>query len=126
MLWLWNFFLEKRQFSAVLIATLVIAGSYALIRHGEAWLMNAKIPPYQQGNVPESYDPARSRRLLLHKEELRALTGKLAVKGQVLIPLSAYLKKGLVKLELGLGRARKAHDKRMVIKKRDAERDMRG
>ena len=103
-----------------------LAGSYALIRHGEAWLLNSKIPPYQQGNIPENYVADRSRRLLLHKEELKALAGKLVKKGEVLIPLRAYLKKGLVKIELGLGHARKSHDKREVIKKREAQREMRG
>ena len=103
---------------------LELAGSYAIIRGGEIWLVNATIPPYQPKNMKEEYDPTRARRLLLHKEEIQALTGKLAEKGRNLIPLHAFVKKGLVKLELGLGRSRKKGDKRDLLKKRDIERDI--
>ncbi len=100
-----------------------LGGSYALIRGGEVWLTNSKIPAYQPGNAPKDYDPERSRRLLLKKEEIKELTGKLSQKGYALLPLRAYLKKGFIKLELGLGRSKKKSDKRETIKKRELDRE---
>jgi SsrA-binding protein len=101
-----------------------IAGARVLIRGGEAWLVNSHIPPYQPKNTPPGYEEDRSRRLLLNKDEIRSLTGSLQEKGNVLIPLRAYLKHHIIKLELGLGRARKKSDKREVIKKRSHQREM--
>jgi len=103
---------------------LELAGSYVIIRGGEAWVVNAKIAPYQPKNIRQEYDPARPRRLLLRREELRELAGKLDGKSWSLLPLRAYAKKGLVKLELGLGRPKKTRDKREAIKKRDTEREL--
>lgn len=100
-----------------------LAGSYAIIRGGEVWLVNMKVAPYQPKNIRGEYDPSRLRRLLLHAEEIRTLTGKLK-SGWNLIPTRAYLKKGMIKLELGLGRPKKDRDKREAIKKRDIERDI--
>jgi SsrA-binding protein len=104
---------------------LQIAGARVLIRGGEAWLVNSHIPPYQPKNMPLGYEEDRARRLLLTKEEIKALTGALNEKGQVLIPLRAYLKHRFVKIELGLGRSRKKSDKREVLKRRAHEREMR-
>jgi SsrA-binding protein len=101
-----------------------LSGSYAIIRGGELWLLNSKIPPYQPKNMPESYEPTRTRRLLLKKEEIKTLTGKLEEKGWSLIPLNSYLKHGIIKIGLGLGRARNKGDKRELLKKRDIEREM--
>ena len=102
-----------------------LSGSYAVIRGGEAWLLNADIPAYQPKNAPPDYDPKRTRRLLLREEEIRNLTGKLQEKGLSLLALNAHLKRGIIKIELGLGRARKARDKRETLKKRAHEREMR-
>ncbi len=102
-----------------------LSGSHAVIRGGEAWLLNADIPPYQPKNAPEDYDPKRTRRLLLHQSEIKSLTGKLHEKGLALVPLLAYLKNGLIKIELGLAKSRKKRDKREVLKKRAHEREMR-
>lgn len=101
-----------------------LGGSYALIRGGELWLLNSDIPPYQPGNTPKEYDSKRNRRLLLHKEELKSLLGRLNEKGNVLIPLRAYAKKGIIKIELGLARPQKKGDKREALKKRAVERDI--
>lgn len=101
-----------------------LPGSYCLIRGGELWLVNAKIPAHQPKNAPEGYDPARTRKLLLKKNELKTLSGRLEEKGLTLVPLKAYPKKGLVKLGLGLGRSRKQKDKRDLLKKRAVERDV--
>lgn len=100
-----------------------LVGSYIIIRGGEAWLVNAKIPAYQAKNAPKDYDAERTRRVLLKKEEIKELTGKLSQKSHALLPLEAYLKKGIVKLKLGLGRSKKKKDKRETIKKRDLERE---
>jgi len=102
-----------------------LAGSYVVPKNGELWLLNADIPPYQPKNVPADYDPARSRKLLLHKREIKTLAGKLRQKSFSLIPVRAYPKNGFIKLELGLGRNRKKSDKRELLKKRSAEREMR-
>jgi SsrA-binding protein len=75
--------------------------------------------------MPSDYEEDRSRRLLLTKEEIKRLSGALHEKGQMVVPLRAYLKNGFIKLELGLGRSRKKSDKREVIKKRAHEREMR-
>lgn len=102
-----------------------LASSYAVPKNGGLMLVNASLPPYQPKNAPANYDPNRSRRLLLHKKEIESLVGKLREKSFSLIPLRAYVKKGFVKIELGLGRSRKKADKREAIKKREAKREMR-
>ncbi len=101
-----------------------IAGSYVVIRHNEAFLVNATIPPYQPKNTPKEYDPARSRRLLLTKKEIDYLTGKLHQKGLTLLPLEVYTKNRLIKLKLGLGKPLKKADKRDVIRKREVKKEI--
>jgi SsrA-binding protein len=101
-----------------------LAGSYAIIRDGEVWLINSQIPPYQPKNAPPDYDPGRSRRLLLHGDEINFLQGKLKEK-LTLVPLRAVSEKNLIKIELGLGKPLKKSDKRELLKKRAAEREMR-
>ena len=102
-----------------------LAGSYAVIRGSEFYLLNASIPPYQPKNLREEYDPNRSRRLLLNREEIGHLTGAIREKQLTLLPLKAYTKNGFVKILLGLGKSRKKSDKRELLKKRSAEREMR-
>lgn len=113
------------EVKSVRLGRMQIAGSYVIIRSGQVVLINAQIPAYQPKNAPENYDPGRTRRLLLKKDEIKHLAGLLEQKSYALVPLSAYTKKGLIKLELGFGRARKKDDKREHIKKRDTEREMR-
>jgi SsrA-binding protein len=102
-----------------------LAGSYAIVRGNELWLLNSQIPPYQPKNTPPDYDPGRTRRLLMHTEEIKHLAGLIKERKSSLIPLRAYVKKNLIKIELGLGRPRKKSDKREFIKKRSAQREMR-
>ena len=102
-----------------------LPGSYVIIRGGEAYLVNCTIPAFQPKNAPPDYNPSRARKVLLHKEEIARLAGFLENKNY-LLPLNAHLKRGLVKLELGLGTHRKKSDKREVIKKRAHQREMRG
>ncbi len=102
-----------------------LSGSYGIIRDHEALLLNAGISAYQPLNIAEGYDPNRTRRLLLKKEEIQELTGKLKEKKFSLVALRAYVKNNRIKVELGLGTPRKQHDKREYIKKRTARREMR-
>lgn len=101
-----------------------LAESHAHIRGGEMFIVNFHIPPYEQGNIMNP-DPVRERKLLLHRREIDKLTGAVNRKGYTLVPLSVYFRKGLAKMEIGLAKGKKAHDKREDIKKRDQERDMR-
>lgn len=99
--------------------------SFALVRNNELTLENMQITPYELGTT-ENHDPKRSRKLLMHKEEILKLKQKVAEKGLALVPLKLYFNdKGKVKLELALVRGKKLHDKREAIKQRDLEREMR-
>ena len=86
-------------------------------------LQDVHISPYNFGNR-HNHDPLRPRRLLLHREEIRRLYGKIREQGLTLIPLKLYLKKGRIKLELGLAKGKKLHDKRDVLKRREAQREV--
>jgi len=97
--------------------------AYATIRHDELWLLGCHINPYSHGS-DANHDPERDRKLLLHRREISRLAGKIAERGLTLIPLRLYFKQGRVKLELGLGRGRKLHDKRSAIRERDVKREM--
>ncbi len=100
---------------------------YARIKDGELWLENVHISPYPHAHYG-NHEPMRTRKLLAHKREIRKLVGKTAEKGYSLIPLSIYFKDGRAKIELGVAKGKKLHDKRQVIRarqeKRDAEREM--
>ncbi len=97
---------------------------YALIRNGEAMLLNVHISPYEKTAAYFNHDPRRSRKLLLHKQEIRKLIGKVEQQGLTLIPLKMYMKRGLVKITIALAKGKKVHDKRESIKKRDDQREM--
>lgn len=102
--------------------------SHIRILNGEAILINAHIPPYQGSD--ESYDPQRSRKLLLHKDQINTLIGKVSKGGVTLIPVSIYEKNNRFKVEVGLARSKKEFDKRRTIKERDnvrrVEQELRG
>lgn len=100
-----------------------ITDAYARIVNGEVFVYQMNITPYKYAYY-DNHDPLRPRKLLLHKEEIKKLTGKLQEKGLSLIPLSMYFKDGRVKLKLGLGRGKKLHDKRQTVKERDAKLEM--
>jgi SsrA-binding protein len=102
-----------------------LAGSYVVLKNNQAWLINANIPPYQPKNTPSDYDPKRTRRLLLKKEEIKNLIGKAQEKGLTLMPLKVYNKNRKIKIEIGLAKSRKKVDKRELIKKRDIEAEIR-
>ncbi len=94
--------------------------SYVRIEDEEAFLHNTHISPYPWGHQ-FNHDPERVRKLLLHKRELRRLTGKIQERGYTLIPLKFYLKKGKIKLEVGLAKGKTLYDKREALKKRSAD-----
>ena len=104
---------------------LELAGSYVIIRGGEAWLINSKIAPEQPKNAPADSDPSRIRKLLLNKKEISHLSGLLDQKTYSAVALSARIKKNLVKIEIGVGRSKKKSDKRESIKKREVLREIR-
>lgn len=95
--------------------------SHARIINGEVYLINAHIPPYQNASIKD-YDPGRSRKLLLHKNQIISLMGKMSGQKATLIPVSIYDKHNLIKVELGLGKSKKEFDKRKAIKERDHQR----
>ncbi|NMA86510.1 MAG: SsrA-binding protein SmpB [Tissierellia bacterium] len=95
--------------------------SYAIVENGEVYIYNMHISPYEQGNI-YNVDPIRKRKLLLHKREIRRLEAQVMQKGYTLIPLTVYIKDGLVKVELALGKGKKLYDKREDMAKKDAMR----
>ena len=100
-----------------------LAEAYARIERGEAWLIGAHIAPYAEGNR-FNHEPTRTRKLLLHRDQIAELAGRTGAKGQTIVPLRLYLKGGLAKLELGIGRGKKSYDKRASIAERDARREL--
>lgn len=99
-----------------------IKEGYAGIEKGEAYVYGMNISPYEKGNI-FNRDPLRPKKLLLHKQEIRKLTGQLAEKGYALVPLQVYFKDGRAKVELGLARGKKNYDKREAIAKKDQRRE---
>lgn len=97
--------------------------SFAKVEHGEVFLWNAHISPYEQGNR-FNHDPLRTRKLLLHKKEILKIENTLKTKGYTLIPLKLYFKKGHVKCEIGLATGKKLYDKRQDMATKAAKRDL--
>jgi len=98
--------------------------SFAQIRNGEAWLLNCHISPYEYGNR-QNHESMRSRKLLLHAQEIRKLTGKVQEKGLTLIPTKIYLKNGRIKVEIAIAKGKKVYDKRETERRKDADREAR-
>lgn len=97
--------------------------SYVLLKDGEAWLFGAHVTPLATASTHIKPDPTRTRKLLLHRDELNRLIGAVERKGYTLVPLAIYWKQGKAKLEIGLAKGKKAHDKRATEKERDWERN---
>jgi SsrA-binding protein len=100
-----------------------IAEAYVRIDRGEAWLVGAHIAEYAQGNR-YNHVPNRTRKLLLHRDQIAELTGLQSAKGMTLVPLRLYTRRGRAKLEVGVARGKKAHDKRRSIAERDIRREL--
>ncbi len=97
--------------------------SYVSTRGGELYLVQCHISPYTHSYY-DNHDPLRERKLLMHKQEIRRLIGKITERGLTLIPLRVYFRKGVLKVELGLGRGKKAHDRRAAVRDRELKRDV--
>ena len=97
--------------------------SYGKIKNGEIYLCNAHISPYSHAHYG-NHDPLRERKLLLHKQEIKRLIGKVQERGFALIPIKIYFKNGKAKVEMALAKGKKKYDKRETIRKRDEARDM--
>src|SRR6266851_8540712 len=129
-----NYFLsDKMETGVVLSGTEVksvrnglanLKDAYGLIKDGELWLLNAHIGPYEHGNM-NNHAPLRTRKLLMHKEEIRKLIGKTQQKGLTLIPVRMYFKNGKVKVELALAKGKQLWDKRETERRRTADKEAR-
>ncbi|MEE9436215.1 MAG: SsrA-binding protein SmpB [Candidatus Adiutricales bacterium] len=100
-----------------------LTDSYARVIDGEVWLFNTHISPYPYSNF-DNHEPERRRKLLLHKREIKKLYGRTQERGMSLIPLAIYFRDGKAKVEVGLAEGKQTFDKRQIIKKRTADREM--
>ncbi len=115
--------LQGTEVKSLRVGKVNLMDSYAYVKDGEMVLMNAHISPYSHGNRFNA-DPTRSRKLLLHRKEIKRFTGKVRERGYSLIPLSIYFKNGKAKVEIALAKGKKQFDKRETLKKKTAEREM--
>lgn len=102
-----------------------LAESYVLLKNAEAWLFGAHISPLPTASTHVEADPTRTRKLLLNRREISRLIGAVERRGYTVVPLSLYWKRGLAKLEIGLAKGKKQHDKRATEKERDWSREKR-
>ena len=100
-----------------------ISDAYGIVKDGEVFLLNAHIQPYESRGYA-NHEPTGTRKLLLHRKEIRRLIGAVERQGLTLIPLELYFKKGVAKVALALAKGKKLHDKRATERQRDAEREM--
>lgn len=99
-----------------------VGEAFVRIEKGEVFVYNMHISPYEKGNIFNK-DPLRTRKLLLHKDQIRKIEGRVAAKGYTLVPLEVYFKDSLVKVEIGLAKGKKLYDKRQDIAKKDQRRE---
>lgn len=111
--------LSGQEVKSIKSGQMSIKGAYVTAKGTELYLTNSNVPAYQPLNTPESYDPMRSRKVLLHKQEIKSLLGKITQRGLTLVPIKVYSIHGLIKLEFGIGKGKKKIDKREDIKKRE-------
>jgi SsrA-binding protein len=100
-----------------------LSDSYAIVKKEEVFILNANISPYPHGNIM-NHEPLRTRKLLLHREEIRKLIGKITQKGYSLIPLKIYFTRGKAKVLIGLAKGKKAYDKRDAIIAKESKREI--
>jgi len=115
--------LEGTEVKSIRAGKANLKDSYARVEKGELFLYNMHISPYEQGNR-FNHEPKRTRKLLMHKHEINRLLGKTKEKGLSLVPLKLYFKSNKVKVQIGLARGKKLHDKRHALAERDAKREM--
>jgi len=116
--------LKGFEVKAIKTGHISIKGAFVTVKGKELFLTNAKIPLYQHAGKVENYEETAPRKLLLKKNEINRLIGKVKVEGLTLIPISVYNKRRLIKLEFALAKGKKKYDKRQAIKKRDTDREI--
>lgn len=116
--------LQGQEVKSIRQGRLQLAGSFVAFRGQELYLLGATLPPYQPKNAKADYDSTRARKLLMNKEELRSLYGRAKQEGLTFVPLRVYTSKAKLKLSFGLARGKKKGDKRQLIKKREAQREI--
>ena len=114
--------LKGTEIKSLRVNGAVINDSYVVIRNGEAEILNMHIKPYEHGNI-FNHDPDRTRKLLLHKHEIRYFEDKIKTGGFTVVPTKVYFSHGKCKVEIALAKGKKLYDKRETIKKRDLERE---
>lgn len=115
--------LQGTEVKSLRLGLVNLTDSYAVVKNNEVFLLNTQISPYPHGNIM-NHDPLRTRKLLLHREEIRKLTGKITQRGYTLIPLKIYFVRGKAKALLGLAKGKKAFDKRETIKEKESKREV--
>ena len=115
--------LAGHEVKSVKSGSVGLKGSFVSFHGNEAYLTNAHITQYKQASNLKCYEPTASRKLLMHRRELDRLLGALKSEGKTAVPTAIGIERGLVKIEIGIGRGKKRHDKRETIKKRDMLRD---
>jgi SsrA-binding protein len=117
--------LTGAEVKSIKTGSISLKGSFIVRKDGELYLINANIPQYKFASNLKSYDPTRSRKLLLKKSEIKSLIGKMAVEGLTLVPIRVYnTRKGLLKIEFAVARGKKEYDKRHSISEREDKRRM--
>ena len=112
------------EVKSVKAGNISLKGAFVTFKDNEAWLTNATIPPWQPKNAPADYDPTRSRKVLLKKDEIKGLIGAKQAKGLTLVPIRVYTKGPRVKIEIGLARGKRKTEKKQAKKEADIQRDI--
>lgn len=115
--------LTGTEIKSVRKAKINLKDGYASIRDGEVFLQNVHISPFEQGNI-FNHDPLRTRKLLLHKKQIKYLIEETKTTGVTLVPLRVYLKNGVAKVLIGLAKGKKSYDKRDALKQKDMKREI--
>ena len=117
--------LQGTEIKSLRVHSCNLSDSYVVFRNGEAELLNVHIPVYEKGNI-FNHDPLRTRKLLLHKKEIRWFMDKIQRGGFTVVPTKIYFSHGKAKVEIALAKGKKAYDKRETIKQRDIQRELKG
>lgn len=115
--------LQGTEIKSIRNGRINLKDSFARVNNGEVFLHNMHISPYEQGNI-YNHDPTRARKLLLHRKEINQLIGQTQQKGYSLVPLKVYIKNGVAKVLLGVGRGKKKYDKREDLKRKQQKREI--
>jgi SsrA-binding protein len=115
--------LKGSEIKSIRAGKVSLQDAYAKPENGELWLFNSHIASYDAASY-NTHQPTRPRKLLLHKKEVAILTGRVKQRGLTLVPLKLYIKHGIAKIELGVGKGKKVYDKRETIMRRDTDREI--